>query len=467
VTASGMWNRTWLRWSVLLAAIVAAPILSSGQVSRPTRTTVMNHVAVVDVIGGVTKRDMAVVITGNRITAVEPAQGTHPVGAAIVDATGKFVVPGLADMHHHLDTDFSLPGARGARRAGPEDFRRYLTHMLGWGFTTIFSPAHTYADLGDFTDLRRASQAGESSMARYFGVGRGITVEGGHASQPPLASFLPKTPEEAREQVRQLKTAGVDAVKFILEDLRWHGKDVSVMRRDIMQAIIDEAHAQQLKAYAHAPSLERAKEVLRDGGDGLVHSVVDAPVDDEFIGLMRKNRASYTTTLSLFAAFTDIEAWMRRLEALDHRGVIPKEVFAGYRSPEGTKRYYEMFGTMTSEQPVYLRNNLRKVADAGLLVVAGTDTNVSGVLLGISSQMELVLLVEAGLTPAETLRAATINAARLLGRDAEQGTVEAGKLADLIVLDADPLLDIRNVTRLHRVVKDGVIFDPVKLLAGG
>ena len=461
-----MWNRTWLRWSALLAAIVAAPILPSGQVSRPIRTTVMNHVAVVDVIGGATKHDMAVVITGNRITAVEPARSNHPAGADIVDATGKFVVPGLADMHHHLDTGFSLPGARGARRAGPEDFRRYLTHMLGWGFTTIFSPAHTYADLEDFTSLRRAAQGGESTMARYFGVGRGITVEGGHASQPPLASFLPKTPEEAREQVRQLKTAGVDAVKFIFEDLRWHGRDVPVMRRDVMQAIIDEAHALQLKAYAHAPSLQLAKEVLRAGADGLVHSVVDAPVDDEFISLMSKNRASYTTTLSLFAAFSDIEAWVRRLEALDERGVVPKEVFAGYRSPEGAKRYYEVFGTMTREQPLYLRNNLRKVADAGLLVVAGTDTNVAGVLLGIASQMELVLLVEAGLTPAEALRAATINAARMLGRDAEQGTVEAGKLADLVVLDADPLVDIRNVTRLHRVVKDGVIFDPVKLLAG-
>jgi imidazolonepropionase-like amidohydrolase len=467
MTASGIRNRTRLRWSALLAAIVAAPILPSGQVSRPTRTTVMNHVAIVDVIGGVTKHDMALVITGNRITAVEPAQSLHPAGADIVDATGKFVIPGLADMHHHLDTGFSLPGAPGSRRAGPEDFRRYLTHMLGWGFTTIFSPAHTYADLEDFTKLRREAQGGESPMARYFGVGRGITVEGGHASQPPLASFLPKTPEEAREQVRQLKTAGVDAVKFIFEDLHWHGRDVSVMRRDVMQAIIDEAHALQLKAYAHAPSLQLAKEVLRAGGDGLVHSVVDAPVDDEFIGLMSKNRASYTTTLSLFAAFTDIEAWIRRLEALDYRGVVPKEVFAGYRSPEGARRYYEVFGTMTKEQPQYLRNNLRKVADAGLLVVAGTDTNVAGVLIGISSQMELVLLVEAGLTPAETLRTATINAARMLGRDSEQGTVEAGKLADFVVLDADPLVDIRNVTRLHRVVKEGVIFDPVKLLAGG
>lgn len=453
-----------LRWSAVVAAIVAAPVLPSGQASRPARTTVLNHVAVVDVNAGSTKHDMAVVITGDRITAVGPARRDYPAGADIVDATGKFVVPGLADVHHHLDTGFSMPGAPGSRRAGPEDFRRYLTHMLGWGFTTIFSTAHLHPDLEDFTSMRLA-HGGGPPMARYFGVGRGITVEGGHASQPALASFLPRTPEEARQQVRQLKAAQVDAVKFIFEDLAWHGRHVPVMRRDIMRAIIDEAHALQLKAIAHAPRLQLAKEVLRAGGDGLAHSVVDAPVDDEFIGLMKRNRASYTTTLSLFAAFTDIETWMQRLEALDHRGVVPKAVFAGYRSPEGAKRYYEVFGTMTREQPLYLRSNLRKVADAGLLVVAGTDTSVPGVLIGISSQMELVLLVEAGLTPAEALRAATINAARMLGRDAEQGTVETGKLADLVVLDADPLLDIRNVTRLHRVIKDGAILDPAELLA--
>jgi imidazolonepropionase-like amidohydrolase len=357
-----------------------------------------------------------------------------------------------------------MPGP-GVRRAGPGDFRRYLTHMLGWGFTTIFSPAHLHADLADFTSMRRAIPGGDPPRARYFGVGRGITVEGGHASQPPLASLIPKTPEEARDHVRQLKAAGVDAVKFIVEDLRWHGRDVPVMSPGVMQAIIDEAHALQLKAYAHAPRLQLAKEVLRAGGDGLVHSVVDAPVDDEFIDLMRRNRASYTTTLSLFAAFTDIEGWMRRLEALDHRGVIPMEVFSSYRNPEGAKQYYKVFGTMTSEQPAHLRDNLRKVAGAGLLVVAGTDTNVAGVLMGISSQMELVLLVEAGLTPAEALGAATNNAARMLGRETEQGTVETGKLADLVVLDADPLVDIRNVTRLHRVIKDGVIYDPAELLA--
>jgi len=379
-----------MRRATLLCVSVAFPVVLSAQGAGPSRTTLLNHVTVIDVNGSPPMRDMAVVITGNRITAVDLAGRVRvPPNAETIDASGKFVVPGLADMHHHLDTGFSMPGLPGAGRAGPQDFKRHLAQMLAWGFTTIFSPAHTYPDLKDFTSLRSAASDDTAPLARYFGVGRAITVKGGHASQPPFV---------------------------------WP---------EVMQAIIAEAHALGLRAYVHAPNLRQAKEVLRAGADGLVHSVVDAPVDDEFIGLMKKNRASYTTTLSVFAAFADVAAWMQRLEALDERGVIPKKVFDAYTSPDGARNYYAAFGTMTKEQPEYLRSNVRKVVDAGILVLSGTDTSVPGVLIGVSSQMELILLVEAGLTPTEALRAATINAAKMLGRENDRGTVEAGKLADL------------------------------------
>ena len=108
--------------------------------------------------------------------------------------------------------------------------------------------------------------------------------------------------------------------------------------------------------------------------------------------------------------------------------------------------------------------NLRKIYDAGIPVMAGTDTSVFGVLLGVSSQMELILMVEAGLQPAEVLRTATMKAAKMLGREKVQGTVERGKVADLVILDADPLSDIRNITKIHRVIKGGVIYDPIQLL---
>jgi imidazolonepropionase-like amidohydrolase len=198
-----------------------------------------------------------------------------------------------------------------------------------------------------------------------------------------------------------------------------------MMQPEVMRAIIDEAHGLGLKAYVHAPALRQAKEALRAGADGLVHSVADASLDDEFITLMKKNDATYTTTLSLYTAFADVAAWMRRLAALD-----------------------------TSGRGDNLRH-VRRAVDAGIPVLAGTDTGMPGVLLGVSSQMELVLLVDAGLTTQQALAAATINPARANGRSTKQGTIERGKLADLLVLDADPLADIHNIAKVHLVYKGG------------
>jgi imidazolonepropionase-like amidohydrolase len=171
---------------------------------------------------------------------------------------------------------------------------------------------------------------------------------------------------------------------------------------------------------------------------------------------MKKNNATYTTTLSLYTAFSDVAAWMQRLAEMDTRGRVPQDVYARYQSPEGTKAYHALAGTFPPENLRYAKANVRRALDARIPVLAGTDTGVPGVLLGISSQMELVLLVDAGLTPAQALAAATINPARAIGRGHEQGTIERGKLADLLILDADPVADIRNISKIHLVIKGGI-----------
>jgi len=104
---------------------------------------------------------------------------------------------------------------------------------------------------------------------------------------------------------------------------------------------------------------------------------------------------------------------------------------------------------------------VKRVFDAGVPVALGTDTGFFGVFLGVATQIELELLVEAGLTPAEALRTATINAARMIGKERDLGTIEAGKFADLLILDANPLDDVRNVARIHKVIKGGVLYEPV------
>jgi len=446
--------------------LVLFPGFLAAQQQVVARSAVLNHVTVINPTGAPPQGDMAVVITGNRITAIGRAGGVRvPSGAQIIEASGKFVIPGLADMHHHLESGFSLPGPPAPGREAPSDvWKRNLAQMLGWGFTTIFS---TGMELKDFTRLRDAASDDAAALPRFFGVGRAITVKGGHASEPNFGSYLPDAPDEARAYVRDLKLAGADTIKFIYDDRARGGRPpVPVMKAEVMQAIIAEAHIQGLRAYVHAPNLHQAKDALRAGADGLVHAVVNAPVDDEFIGLMKKNRAVYITTHSLFNAFADVAAWVRRLEALDERGVVPKDVYERFKSPEGVKRYYSVYGVVTKDQLQFLANNARRVFDAGILVVAGTDTTVSGVLLGPSSQMELVLLVESGLTTTEALRTATLNAATMLGREKDLGTVETAKLADLVVLDANPLADIRNIRKVHRVIKGGVIYDPAQVLAG-
>ena len=419
----------------------------------------LNHVSVIDMTGRAVQPDMAVLIRGDRIAAIERATGFNRPRVRVLDLTGKFLMPGLVDMHNHLEPGDSMPGLPIPGRASERDYRGNLKEMLAWGFTTVYSTHHANVDLREFAELRRAS-ATNPDLPRYFGVGRAFSVAGGHYGQPRFATYLPGSADEARANVRELHAVGVGAIKLIYADQAHTGRPpVPVMQPEVMRAIIEEAHRLNLKAYVHAPGMRQAKEVLRAGADGLVHSVTDAPLDDEFITLMKKNGATYTTTLALYTAFSDVAAWMRRLAAMDTRGLGPKDVYARYQSPEASKAYHAMTGTFPPENLRYAKNNVRRALNAGIPVLAGSDTGVPGVLLGISSQMELVLLVDAGLTTAEALATATINPARAIGRGQDQGTIERGKLADLLVLDADPLADIRNISKIHLVIKGGVAKD--------
>lgn len=402
-------------------------------------------------------KNAVIVIEGNRIKQVGAKNKIKlPQNARVIDAAGKFVIPGLADMHIHPGPGYFL-----SRPSVRRNIKTDYAQMLAWGFTTVFSPSGP--GLEDFAELKALGSRDDSMMPRFFGVGVGFSVKDGHAAR--LGTLLPETPDEARAIVREMKAAGVDAIKLIYEDNGRAGRPtIPIMKPEVMRAIIDEAHRHNLKAYVHAFNLNRAKEALRAGADGMVHAILSAPVDDEFIALMKKNRAVYITTHSLFNAFADITAWMRKLEATDGGRIVPKEVYERFKSPAGVEAYYKDFPRLSQEQMEIIRSNLRKVHGGGILVVAGTDTSVPGVLLGVSSQMELVLLVEDGLKPIEALQAATINAAKMLGREREQGTIEGGKFADLVILDADPLADIRNIRKIYRVVKSGAVYDPAELL---
>jgi imidazolonepropionase-like amidohydrolase len=149
----------------------------------------------------------------------------------------------------------------------------------------------------------------------------------------------------------------------------------------------------------------------------------------------------------------------------DQLGLLPPALYQPYTTPAGVGFFQALLDKTASvkQQLPVLRANLKRAFDAGIPIVMGSDTGFFGVLLGVASQIELELMVEAGLTPAQAILAATSNAARMIGREKELGTIEAGKQADLLILDANPLDDIRAIRRIHRVVKGGVGYDPARL----
>jgi imidazolonepropionase-like amidohydrolase len=400
--------------------------------------------------------DAVIVVGGSRITQVGTAASvTPPAGAEVIDARGKFVIPGLADMHNHL-------GA-GGMSLGPqrENYLANLGRLLAVGVTTVFDPG---VGEGDFAKLKSGAAADASPYARFFGTGPAVTVPGGSlGEQGPT----PATPDEARGVVQKLKAANVDAIKIHRDDLAWASKRTTQpMALAVLQALVEEAHRLGLRAYVHAPQLARAKEALSAGADGLMHGIVDEPIDQDFIALMKRNRAVYVPTLGMFEDVADVAAFGKRQAPYwDQLGFQPPGLYQFLTSTQGVGIFQSFLSNtaFTKERLPVLRANLKRVFDSGIPVVMGSDTGFFGVLLGVATQIEMELMVEAGLTPLQAIQAATIDAARMIGREKEQGSVEAGKLADLLILDANPREDIRAIRRINRVVKGGVVHDPARV----
>src|SRR5262249_34216514 len=162
--------------------------------------------------------------------------------------------------------------------------------------------------------------------------------------------------------------------------------------------------------------------------------------------------------LTLWEAIHDVAGFARREAEFDSQHRNPEKVYAAFRDPKVVEQANARFRGSLPEQSVELaKENLKRVASRGISVATGTDTGVPGVLPGVATQLELVLFVEAGLSPAEALRASTLTAQRILGRDGQLGEIAVGKLADLVVLDGDPLSDIHNIAKVNAVVKSGVL----------
>jgi imidazolonepropionase-like amidohydrolase len=267
-----------------------------------------------------------------------------------------------------------------------------------------------------------------------------------------------RSPQQARAAVDKLAAGQPDLVKI------WFVPSAAMdLEQEFawIRAAVDRSHALGLRVAAHATDLELARRMLRAGVDILVHSVDDELVDADFIELLKQHQVIYITTLAVAEGYRAALSQELRLNAIERRLGDPAVIASLDDLAERFPRYQPPAARPYNRTALH---NLARIQAAGVTIAAGSDAGNIGTLHGPALHRELELMAQAGLEPGEILQAATRNGARVLGRTADLGTLEPGKLADMVVLDANPLEDIRHTRDIVAVIKGGRLYRPERLL---
>jgi imidazolonepropionase-like amidohydrolase len=387
-------------------------------------------------------------IEEGRIRWVGPASELKaPAGASRVDLAGKYVMPGIINLHGHIGNTVGLTQdpALYTRETVEHDLRTYASY----GVTTMLSLG---IDKDLIFDVRDEQRKGRPTMARVYTAGLGLVYEGGFGgglTVPGIPTPIIGSVSEVDAAVAEQAKKGVDFLKLWTDDAFG---TVKRMPFDIADAIVKSGHKHGLRVVAHVFYLEDAKRLAASGVDALAHSVRDQLVDQELIDAMKRSgtwlsSASLTREVAL-ASYATTPPFLG--DPFFRRGTTT-EVLATLASPEYQKKMaadpnrhrYPIAGEIEMK-------NLKILADAGVRYGFGTDTGVPGRFHGFFEHVELTRMVEAGLTPMQAIVSATGSAAEFLGAK-ELGTLEAGKWADFVVLQRDPLADINNSRTIESV----------------
>lgn len=390
--------------------------------------------------------DSVVVVRGNRIEAAGPrASVTIPTDAQRVDAAGLFLIPGMMDLHVHLGATGG-PGFRPGDYT-PERIRKNLDSYLYHGVTTVRSAGTERAEGFEIRNAQRAAPV----TTRLFTAGRGFTGVRGHPSQEiGDIARQPATPEDARAQVREITAQQADLIKIWID-----GKSEIRIKPETVEAILDEAGRSGIPVHAHIRYYQDARHFFAKGGAGFLHMIRDRKAADferEFLDEIKKRQTVFVPTL-----VRQELAWLYR----DHPERLDDEEVARLVSPETLAAVREAAKKMPApsalqkEEFALAMANSKALAEAGVAFAVGSDGGSQNDLHGLMTHRECELLQQAGLPPKEVLKAATRNGALALGKSSELGTIAPGKLADIVLLSANPLEDSRNLRKVLRVMLDG------------
>ena len=413
----------------IVVALVSAVVLAIPPSTRGQGSAVQAFTGATLIDGTGARIDNAVLIIrdGRVVSAGRSSAVSVPKEARQIPLDGKFVVPGLISAHVHVSDVQGLA----PRAYTDENTRRQLGVFARYGITTVLSlggeqrPAFAARDAQGTATLDRS---------RIYVSGEIVTG---------------KTPEQARQMVASIAEGKPDTVKIRVDD---NLGTATKMTPEVYRAVIEEAHRRGLRVAAHIFYLEDAKDLLRAGVDMIAHSVRDKDIDDEFIGMMKARNVPYCPTLTREISTFVYESSPAFFADPFFLREADRAVVAQLQEParQDAMRNSKSAQAYKAALPI-ARRNLKRAAEAGLLIAMGTDAGPSPERFqGYFEHLEMEMMAESGLSTAQVLRAATADAARALKLD-DVGTLKTGAWGDFVVLDRDPLQDIRNTRTISGV----------------
>lgn len=410
-------------------------LLAAGARSSEAQTTAFVGGRIIDGTGRVIENG-TVVTSGARITAVGPASTPVPAGATRVDLKGKTILPGLVNAHGHVAATSGLRSDPATFYTRDNLLRQLRTYAM-YGVTTVFS-------LGDDQaagfELRNEN-ASAADRAKLFVAG---PVIGGDTADAARANAV---------KVAEMKP---DLLKLRVDDNLGTSRK---MPEAAWRATIEEAHARKLPVAVHIYWLADAKATLLAGADMIAHSVRDVPVDDEFINALKSRDVCYSPTftreISTFIydatpAWVDDPFFLKGAE----KGV-PEQLKDPKRHETVRNSGAWKSGQQYKASLEVAKRNLKTLVDRGVRIAFGTDTGPPGRFQGFFEHLELEMMVDAGLTPMQAIVSATGDAARCHRKAGQFGTLAAGAAADLLILNANPIDNIRNMRSIDAVWING------------
>ena len=402
---------------------------SAEKISSPI--TAFTGSNIIDGSGGGTIISGVLLVQDRRVLAVGAAdQVDIPENATLIDLSGKTIIPGIINGHGHVGNTKGIEGGHYSR----ENVIDNLSIYARYGITTVVSLGD---DGAEAVPLRALNDSISRQRARLFIAGDVITG---------------KSPEEAVAMADSNHRMGVDFMKIRVDDNLGSG---AKMTEEVYRAVIARSHELGYKIATHLYYLEDARKLLAAGSDLIAHSVRDVPVDDAFITLMKDKKVGYCPTLtrelSTFVYADTADFFSDPFFTVEYDA----ETIRPLLDPSRQRQVQHSRSAQIYKQqlPVAMAN-LKKLSDSGVPIVFGTDSGVPTRFMGYFEHLEMQMMQDAGLSPMQIIVSATKNAAEYLGLE-DLGTLSGGHWADFIVLDADPLEDIRNVRKISAVYIGG------------